>query len=53
MTVRAYIGIGSNLNDPVVQVQEALGELEMLPDTILVSKSSLCLLYTSPSPRDL
>jgi len=41
MTIRAYIGIGSNLNDPVAQVQEALGELEMLPDTILVSKSSL------------
>ena len=41
MTIRAYIGIGSNLNDPVAQVQEAIGELEMLPDTILVSKSSL------------
>ena len=35
------MGIGSNLNDPVAQVQEAIGELEMLPDTILVSKSSL------------
>jgi 2-amino-4-hydroxy-6-hydroxymethyldihydropteridine diphosphokinase len=41
VTVRAYIGIGSNLNDPVAQVQEAIGELEMLPDTLLVSKSSL------------
>lgn len=41
MTVRAYIGIGSNLDNPVAQVHEALGELEMLPDTILVSKSSL------------
>lgn len=41
MTIRAYIGVGSNLNDPVAQVQEAIGELEMLPDTILVSKSSL------------
>ena len=41
MTIRAYIGIGSNLNDPVVQVQEAIGALEMLPDTTLVSRSSL------------
>ena len=41
MTVRAYSGIGSNLNEPVAQVQEALGELEMLPDTIRVSTSSL------------
>jgi 2-amino-4-hydroxy-6-hydroxymethyldihydropteridine diphosphokinase len=41
MTVRAYIGIGSNLNDPVAQVREAIAELEMLPDTILVSSSSL------------
>lgn len=41
MTIRVYIGIGSNLNDPVARVQEAIEELEMLPDSILVSKSSL------------
>jgi 2-amino-4-hydroxy-6-hydroxymethyldihydropteridine diphosphokinase len=41
MTVRAYVGIGSNLNDPVAQVLEAVEELEMVPDTILVERSSL------------
>jgi len=41
MTVRAYIGIGSNLHDPVKQVLEAVEELEMIPDTILVQRSSL------------
>jgi 2-amino-4-hydroxy-6-hydroxymethyldihydropteridine diphosphokinase len=41
MTVRAYIGIGSNLDDPVAQVLEAVEELGMIPDTILVNRSSL------------
>jgi len=41
MTVRAYIGIGSNLGDPVAQVQAAFRELEQLPDSRLVSCSSL------------
>jgi 2-amino-4-hydroxy-6-hydroxymethyldihydropteridine diphosphokinase len=41
MTIRAYIGIGSNLNDPVAQVLEAVEELGMIPDTILVERSSL------------
>lgn len=41
MTIRAYIGIGSNLNDPVAQVREAIEELEVLPDTILADCSSL------------
>jgi 2-amino-4-hydroxy-6-hydroxymethyldihydropteridine diphosphokinase len=41
MTVRAYIGIGSNLSNPVAQVLEAVEELEMIPDTILVRRSSL------------
>ena len=41
MTIRAYIGIGSNLDDPVKQVLEAVEELEMIPDTILVERSSL------------
>jgi 2-amino-4-hydroxy-6-hydroxymethyldihydropteridine diphosphokinase len=41
MTIRAYIGLGSNLGNPVAQVLEAVDELEMIPDTILVSRSSL------------
>ena len=41
MTVRAYIGIGSNLNDPVAQVKEAAEELALLPDSLLVARSSL------------
>ncbi|HUT42442.1 MAG TPA: 2-amino-4-hydroxy-6-hydroxymethyldihydropteridine diphosphokinase [Gammaproteobacteria bacterium] len=41
MTVRAYIGIGSNLEDPVAQVKEALEELAVLPDSLLAARSSL------------
>ena len=41
MTVRAYIGIGSNLDDPVAQVKDAMEELEMLPDTVVAARSSL------------
>jgi 2-amino-4-hydroxy-6-hydroxymethyldihydropteridine diphosphokinase len=41
MTVRAYIGIGSNLDDPLTQVKEAFGELEMLPDSLLAARSGL------------
>ena len=41
MTIRAYIGLGSNLDDPVAQVKEAIEELEMMPDSILAAKSSL------------
>jgi len=41
VTVRAYIGIGSNLNDPVAQVKEAFDELEVLPDSLLAARSSL------------
>jgi 2-amino-4-hydroxy-6-hydroxymethyldihydropteridine diphosphokinase len=41
VTVRVYIGLGSNLEDPVAQVLEAVEELDMLPDSILVSRSSL------------
>ena len=40
MTV-AYVGIGSNLDDPRVQVLQALDELDRLPQTRLVKKSSL------------
>jgi 2-amino-4-hydroxy-6-hydroxymethyldihydropteridine diphosphokinase len=37
----AYIGIGSNLDDPVRQVRAAFDELDRLPHTRLVKKSSL------------
>jgi 2-amino-4-hydroxy-6-hydroxymethyldihydropteridine diphosphokinase len=41
MITRAYIGIGSNLDNPAARVQAAFGELERLPDTCLVARSSL------------
>jgi len=41
MRLIAYIGIGSNLGDPVVQVQEAFEELDAIPDSVLVARSSL------------
>ncbi len=37
----AYVGVGSNLQDPVRQVQAALAELGRLPRTRLVNRSSL------------
>jgi 2-amino-4-hydroxy-6-hydroxymethyldihydropteridine diphosphokinase len=37
----AYVGIGSNLKDPRAQVQQAFGELDGLPHTRVVKKSSL------------
>ena len=44
MKLMAYIGIGSNLDDPVRQVKEALEELDTIPDSVLIGQSSL---YTS------
>ena len=41
MKLMAYIGIGSNLDDPASQVKEALEELDGIPDSVLVSHSSL------------
>ena len=41
MTIRAYIGVGSNLGDPVAQVKDAIEELEMLPDSVMHATSSL------------
>jgi 2-amino-4-hydroxy-6-hydroxymethyldihydropteridine diphosphokinase len=38
---RAYVGIGSNLDDPVKQVQTAFDELAALRGTRLVARSSL------------
>ena len=40
MTV-AYVGIGSNLDQPAEQVRRAFGELDRLPHTRLVRRSSL------------
>lgn len=40
MTV-AYVGLGSNLADPARQVETALQELDGLPHTRLVKRSSL------------
>jgi 2-amino-4-hydroxy-6-hydroxymethyldihydropteridine diphosphokinase len=37
----AYVGIGSNLDDPRRQVLDALTELDQLPHTRVVKKSSL------------
>jgi 2-amino-4-hydroxy-6-hydroxymethyldihydropteridine diphosphokinase len=44
--VIAYIGLGSNLNDPVNQVQMALTDLESIPQPRVLKKSSL---YRSPA----
>jgi 2-amino-4-hydroxy-6-hydroxymethyldihydropteridine diphosphokinase len=41
VTVRAYIGIGSNLDEPVTQVREAMERLADLPESRLVARSSL------------
>ena len=40
MTI-AYVGLGSNLQDPVRQVETALHELDRLPSTRVVKRSSL------------
>lgn len=39
--VTAYVGLGSNLDDPRRQVAEALKELEALPESRLLAHSSL------------
>jgi len=44
MTI-SYIGIGSNLSDPLWQVRTALSELAELPKTRLIAQSSL---YRTP-----
>ena len=47
----AYIGLGSNLENPIAQVQHALTELGQLPLSQLVACSSL---YATPpvGPQD-
>tara|TARA_R110002050_G_scaffold71891_1_gene154592 strand:+ start:25594 stop:26073 length:480 start_codon:yes stop_codon:yes gene_type:complete len=49
--MRAYIGLGSNLADPIDQVTTAISNLQLLPDTQLITWSSL---YASPpmGPQD-
>lgn len=37
----AFVGLGSNLEDPVAQIHQALRELSALPSTGLVARSSL------------
>jgi 2-amino-4-hydroxy-6-hydroxymethyldihydropteridine diphosphokinase len=41
MKVVATIGLGANLNDPAAQVDYALAELDRLPATRLLARSSL------------
>lgn len=47
----AFIGLGSNLDDPVKQVRRALMELDLIPETQCVRKSGL---YRNPpmGPQD-
>lgn len=44
-SVRAYIGLGSNLDDPVAQVKQAIAALAGLPQSRLLRQSRL---YASP-----
>jgi len=37
----AFVGLGSNLADPLVQVRQALMELESIPSTRVTARSSL------------
>lgn len=39
--VRAFVALGSNLDDPCAQLVHAFGELETLPGTRLIAHSSL------------
>ena len=41
MKVVATVGLGANLNDPAAQVEYALAELDRLPGTRLLARSSL------------
>lgn len=49
-TVKTYIGIGSNLGDPLQQVKDVIPRLEQVKDTDLVEVSSL---YKSASLGDI
>ncbi|MCA1978916.1 MAG: 2-amino-4-hydroxy-6-hydroxymethyldihydropteridine diphosphokinase [Thiobacillus sp.] len=41
MKLIATVGLGANLNDPAAQIEYAFAELDRLPDTRLVARSSL------------
>jgi len=41
VTTRAYVGVGSNLDDPLKQVRQALAELDSIARTRCVLRSSL------------
>ena len=49
--VLGYVGLGSNLANPVDQIRTAFSELETLPDTVCLARSSL---YSNPpmGPQD-
>ena len=49
--VLSYVGLGSNLDKPIEQIRDALGELESLPETVCMARSSL---YVNPpmGPQD-
>jgi 2-amino-4-hydroxy-6-hydroxymethyldihydropteridine diphosphokinase len=38
---KAYIGLGSNLEDPIAQIEQAILSLSQIPNTVLQMKSSL------------
>lgn len=39
MTTKVYIGLGSNLSDPLTQVKTAIRQIATLPDTALIATS--------------
>lgn len=39
--INAYIGLGSNLENPETQIRNAIAEIDRIPDTRLVRQSSL------------
>jgi 2-amino-4-hydroxy-6-hydroxymethyldihydropteridine diphosphokinase len=45
VSVRAFIGLGSNLDAPAARLERALEDLELLPDSRLVASSPL---YANP-----
>jgi 2-amino-4-hydroxy-6-hydroxymethyldihydropteridine diphosphokinase len=45
VSVRAFIGLGSNLDAPAARLQRALEDLELLPDSTFVAASPL---YANP-----
>lgn len=43
MSIRAFIGLGSNLDAPAARLQRALEDLELLPDSSFIAASPLYL----------